>query len=100
MLNEKLNVLYTNEQLDQLIKYLKNPEVTFVAYDCETTGLSGDATVIGFSVCADIEEAFYVVLDEWKPEFKDVQCPQCEGHGDCGACNSHGVVLAPAGGEL
>ncbi len=37
----------------------------FVAFDTETTGLSHDAEVVGFSVSADIELGYYVVLKRW-----------------------------------
>lgn len=49
--------------LSELRFYLKDKDL--VAYDCETTGLTKDSKVIGFSVCADEEEAFYVLLYKW-----------------------------------
>lgn len=39
----------------------------FVAYDCETTGLNLADRIIGFSVCANEDEAFYVILEKWAP---------------------------------
>ena len=66
MMEEKLRVLRTDEDIAQLLTYLSNPELGYVAFDTETTGLSLDAQVIGFSVCAEINLGFYVVLAEWR----------------------------------
>lgn len=62
----KLNILRTNDEIEQLRQYLIDKE--YVAFDSETTGLSKDSTVIGFSVCADPDEAFYIILAEWNVE--------------------------------
>ncbi len=60
---EKLILVKTLADLTKLEDYLKPFE--YIAYDCETTGLDKDAEVIGFSVCADVEVAYYVVLAYW-----------------------------------
>lgn len=49
--------------INDLYSYLVDKE--FVAYDCETTGLSKQDEVIGFSVCAEEDKAYYVILSEW-----------------------------------
>lgn len=49
--------------LVKLREYLKDFE--YIAYDTETTGLSRGSEIIGFSVCADPEVAYYVVLSYW-----------------------------------
>lgn len=36
-----------------------------MSYDCETTGLFKTDTVVGISVCAEEDKAFYIVLHEW-----------------------------------
>lgn len=37
----------------------------FVAFDTETTGLTNEAEIIGFSICAELDIAYYVVLSYW-----------------------------------
>ena len=64
----KLHVIDTVEGVERLIDYLQDKE--FCSYDCETTGLLQTSEVIGFSVCADESEAFYVILSQWN---KDTQ---------------------------
>lgn len=39
----------------------------YVAYDCETTGLTKLSSVIGFSLCADECVAYYASLAYWNP---------------------------------
>src|SRR4051812_24769463 len=69
---ETLKVLRTDQEIDGLIDYLSNPELDIVAYDCETTGLSLDAEVVGLSVAADTELGFYVVTAAWDKEKKEL----------------------------
>lgn len=38
-----------------------------MALDTETTGVEKESQIIGFSVCADIEVGYYVVLSYWDP---------------------------------
>lgn len=40
----------------------------YVTYDTETTGLTRNAQVIGFSVCCAADRAYYVILAEWDLE--------------------------------
>lgn len=58
-----LTVIETPQGINDLREYLKDFE--YIAYDCETTGLSRRDEVIGFSVCAEETKAFYVVLSKW-----------------------------------
>src|SRR5258708_12232740 len=58
-----LSVIRTKEGIDKLRQYLQQFE--YVAFDCETTGLDKSCEVIGFSVCAEEDKAFYVVLSDW-----------------------------------
>lgn len=60
---ENLKVLRRLDELQELEDYIKANE--FIAFDTETTGLSKDANIIGFSVSADVETGYYVVLYEW-----------------------------------
>lgn len=59
----KLTIIEDIAGLLALKTYLADKE--YVAYDCETTGLSKSDEVIGFSVCASEQEAFYVILAKW-----------------------------------
>ncbi len=60
----KLNIIDTPFQILALYGHLLDKDI--VAYDTETTGVHNDAEVIGVSVCASEEEAFYIILKEWK----------------------------------
>ncbi len=62
---EKLHVIKTCAEMDKLIAYLEDK--SFIAYDTETVGLDIDSEIIGFSVCAEVDEAFYVILSYWDP---------------------------------
>jgi len=66
----KLVVIRNIEELYDLLLYLKDKE--FVAYDTETTGLTSRDEIIGFSVCASEDEAYYVILSEWNPQTQTV----------------------------
>ena len=59
----QLIVIKDIDELLVLQQYLKDKE--FVTYDCETTGLTTRDEVIGFSVCAEENKAFYVILSQW-----------------------------------
>lgn len=39
----------------------------FVAYDCETTGVHKGAEVIGVSICAEEDKAYYIIISQWDP---------------------------------
>src|ERR1035437_7777968 len=58
-----LNIVRTNIQVQELLQYLKQFE--YVALDLETTGLAKGSEIIGYSLCASEEEAYYVILAEW-----------------------------------
>ncbi len=60
---QQLKVLRTNEEVQALLDYLQDKE--FVSYDCESTGIEKGSEIIGFSVCAEVGLAYYVVLHEW-----------------------------------
>lgn len=60
---EQLIVVKTIEQLNELTKYIEDKE--YVAFDTETTGTDREAQIIGFSICADVEVAYYVALSYW-----------------------------------
>lgn len=66
MLKPKLTVIDSPQQVTDLTLYLSDKDL--IAYDCETTGVHKGAEVIGYSVCADESEAFYVILAAWSVE--------------------------------
>ncbi len=65
-MSPQLIVVDSVSAIKELGEYLADKE--FVAYDCETTGLTNRDQVIGFSVCAEENKAYYVILDKWIPE--------------------------------
>lgn len=60
---EQLIVLRTLQEAESLYNYLLDKE--FVAYDTETTGLDSECKIIGFSICADTDIGYYLILSEW-----------------------------------
>lgn len=50
--------------LQLLNQYLQDKE--FITFDTETTGLTSRDQIIGFSVCAEENKAFYVILSKWE----------------------------------
>ena len=62
---EDLYVLRTNEEIEALEEYLSDKEL--ISIDTETTGLEKTRKIIGFSVAAELDKAFYVVLKEFDP---------------------------------
>lgn len=60
---EKLIIIRTLAEMEQLSKYLEDKE--YIAYDTETTGLEKDSEIIGFSVCAEPDTGYYVILSYW-----------------------------------
>ena len=59
----RLTVIKSPQDIDKLTLYLSDKEQ--IAFDTETTGLTQQDAIIGFSVCASEEEAFYVVTHYW-----------------------------------
>lgn len=53
----------TLSQLQELEKYIEDKQ--YIAYDTETDGVGKESRVIGFSICADIEVGYYVILSYW-----------------------------------
>lgn len=60
----ELIVIDSLQGINQLAEYLKPFE--YIAYDCETTGLDNSARVIGFSVAAEEDKAYYIILEKWE----------------------------------
>lgn len=62
----ELIVIRTVEEIRALQEYLKGFE--YISYDCETTGLLRTDQVVGISVCAEDDKAYYVILSYWDKE--------------------------------
>ena len=62
-MSPELIVINTVEGLNRLIEEIL-PE-QYIAYDCETTGLTDKHEVIGYSVCCSDLKAYYVILAYW-----------------------------------
>ncbi len=63
MTSPKLVVTDAPEVIEEIGRYLADKE--YIAYDTETTGLTKRDEIIGFSVCAEEDLAYYVVLARW-----------------------------------
>ncbi len=59
----QLIVIDTIEGIKELQAYLSDKE--YIAVDTETTGLTARDQVIGFSVCAEEDKAYYVIIAKW-----------------------------------
>lgn len=62
----KLNVIDTPLAAVRLQANLADQEL--IAFDTETTGVHKGAEIIGLSVCADEEEAHYIIIAGWNKE--------------------------------
>ena len=51
--------------MQNLITYLKDYE--YISFDTETTGLHKGAQIVGISVCADEDQAFYLITTDLDP---------------------------------
>lgn len=60
----KLTIIDDLVGLVKLQNYLKDKDI--VAFDTETTGVLKGSEIIGFSVCASENKAFYVILQKWE----------------------------------
>lgn len=67
---EKLIVIRTASELENLKTVLESSEIEYVAFDTETTGVSKESEIIGYSIAYNDHEAYYVVLSEWNPTWK------------------------------
>lgn len=67
----QLIVIDSLEEIYYLRTYLKDFDL--IAYDCETTGLTQRDQVIGFSVCAEEDKAYYIILSSWNATIKTLE---------------------------
>ncbi len=57
--------------LDEVQNYVNIHDL--IAYDCESTGLTKRHEIIGFSICASENEAFYIVLAKWNKTLQTLE---------------------------
>lgn len=62
---ETLKIIKTLSELKELIQYISDNKKQYVAFDTETTGIDKNAEIIGYSICADIDVAYYVITAFW-----------------------------------
>ncbi len=62
-MNPELMIIETPQGVQALRAYLSDK--TYIAYDSETTGLTTRHEIVGLSVCAEDDKAYYVVLAKW-----------------------------------
>jgi DNA polymerase I-like protein with 3'-5' exonuclease and polymerase domains len=68
---EKIVVIKTVAQLEELKRYIAENE--YIAFDTETTGLDKESNIIGFSISADPETAYYVILNAWNTQTQKLE---------------------------
>lgn len=59
----ELVIIDTIAGLEELKTYLQDKE--YVAFDTETTGLTKNHEIIGYSICAEETKAYYVIIAKW-----------------------------------
>ncbi len=62
-MTEKLVIVKTLKELAALRDYIKDKD--YISYDVETTGVEKDSEIIGFSICCEVDIAYYVILAYW-----------------------------------
>lgn len=77
-MEEQLILVKTLGELEALKDYLKDKD--YVALDTETTGLDKEAQVIGFSVCAELNKAYYVILAYWDVTLQQLKSTELQGY--------------------
>jgi DNA polymerase I-like protein with 3'-5' exonuclease and polymerase domains len=65
---EHLRILRDASEVDALIEYLSDKE--YVSFDTETNGINSDAEIIGYSICAENDVAYYVITAYWDKELQ------------------------------
>lgn len=68
---EKLITVQAPHEIEELKQYLADKDV--IAFDTEATGLGEEDDIIGFSICAEPDVAYYVILSYWSPTLKKLQ---------------------------
>lgn len=78
-MEETLMLVEDLETLSRVRDYLTNTDFEFTAFDTETTGVTKDSEIIGYSIACEDFLGIYVVLAYWKVEEKIEPCTVCGG---------------------
>lgn len=70
-MSQKLITIRTNKEVQDLISYLEDKE--YCSFDTETTGITEDSEVIGYSICAESGVGYYVITAYWGTESKSLK---------------------------
>jgi DNA polymerase I-like protein with 3'-5' exonuclease and polymerase domains len=73
---EELVIIRDNTGVAALREYLKDKDI--VALDTETTGILSSSEIIGYSVCAEVDLAFYVITAYWDVEAQQLKYTECK----------------------
>lgn len=65
-MGQKLIVIDSIQGIKDLLCYLEDKD--FIVFDCETTGVTRQDQIIGFSICTDDKQAFYIIMAKWNKE--------------------------------
>lgn len=65
---DNLHIAYDEVGIEKLREYLRDKD--YIAFDCETTGITKHDEIIGYSVCAEDGVAYYVILAHWDKDLK------------------------------
>ena len=68
---ETLKVIDSLQGIDEVLKVIESND--YVAFDIETTGLRADSDVIGISIAADEDAAYYIILSKWNKETQTLE---------------------------
>jgi DNA polymerase-1 len=69
-MKDQLKLIRDNQGIEELTSYLADKDLVIV--DTETNGLTEEALIIGYSICAEPGLAFYVITHEWDKEKQDL----------------------------
>lgn len=62
-MKSNLHIIDTEAGVLDLINLLKDSD--YIVFDTETTGLTKRDEIVGYSVCSDLNNAYYVILAKW-----------------------------------
>lgn len=71
-------IIKTIDQLNELVDYIHAND--FLSFDTETTGVDKESKIIGYSVSADYDTGYYVILRSWNPETQQLVTEETESH--------------------
>ncbi len=71
LMKPQLVVIDNLADFKKLAEYIADKDL--IAYDTETTGLTSNDEIIGFSICAEESIAYYVILAKWDIDFQFLQ---------------------------